>query len=63
MKYKLRLVSELFSDTYKNSSGSEIAVLKISNDVLMTSKEMAKIFSVGIPAVNKNLKKFLTAVS
>lgn len=53
----IRLVSELTGDTYKNTSGSEITVIKVANDILMTSKEMAKMFGVGIPAVNKKLKK------
>ncbi len=53
----IRLVSELTGDTYKNTSGSEITVIKVANDVLMTSKEMAKMFGVGVPAVNKKLKK------
>ncbi|MDR2457608.1 MAG: hypothetical protein LBD41_03915 [Clostridiales Family XIII bacterium] len=61
MSDEIRLVSELTGDTYKNSSGSEIAVIKIANDVLMTSKEMAKMFGVGVPAVNKKLKKIFNS--
>jgi hypothetical protein len=61
MNDEIRLVSELTGDTYKNSSGSEIAIIKIANDVLMTSKEMAKMFGVGIPAVNKKLRKIFNS--
>ena len=57
MNDEVRLVSELTGDTYKNTSGSEITVIKVANDVLMTSKEMAKMFGVGVPAVNKKMKK------
>jgi hypothetical protein len=48
MNDEIRLVSELSGNTYKNSNGSEIAVIKIANDVLMTSKEMAKIYGVKV---------------
>ncbi|MDR1448574.1 MAG: hypothetical protein LBI63_06470 [Candidatus Ancillula sp.] len=54
------MVSELSSGTYKNSGGSEIAVIKIANDVLMTSKEMAKIYGVGIPVISKKLKRIFS---
>jgi len=57
MNDEIRLVSELIGDTYRNTSGSEITVIKVANDVLMTSKEMSKMFGVGVPAVNKKLKK------
>lgn len=53
----IRLISEMSSDTYKNSSGSEISVVKIANDVVMTSKEMAKLFGVSVPTISKKLKK------
>lgn len=60
MNDEIRLVSGLTGDTYKNSSGNEIAVVKISNDVLMASKEMAKMFGVGVPAISKKLKKIFS---
>jgi hypothetical protein len=60
MNDELRLVSELSGDTYKNSADSEIAVIKIANDVLMTSKEMAKIYGVGVPVISKKLKKIFS---
>lgn len=46
----------IHTNTYKNSNGHEIVVTKIANDVAMTSKEMAKMFSVGVPAISKKLK-------
>jgi hypothetical protein len=61
MSDEVRLVSELTGDTYKTSAGSEIAVTKIANDVLMTSNEMAKMFGLGIRAVNKKLKKIFNS--
>jgi hypothetical protein len=60
MNDEIRLVSELSGDTYKNSSGSEIAVIKIGSDVLMTSKEMAKIYGVGVPVISKKLKRIFS---
>lgn len=53
----VRLVSEVSSDTYINSSGLEIAVIKIANDVLMTTKEMSKFYGVSVPTICKKLKK------
>ena len=53
----VRLVSEVSSDTYINSSGSEIAVIKIANDVLMTTKEMSKFYGVSVPTICKKLRK------
>lgn len=53
----VRLVSEVSSDTYINSSGLEIAVIKIANDILMTSKEMSKFYGVSVPTICKKLKK------
>jgi len=38
MSDEIRLVSEMLSDTYKNSNGHEIAVIKIANDIMTTSK-------------------------
>ena len=57
MSDEIRLISEMSSDTYKNGSGSEISVVKIANDVVMTSKEMAKMFGVSVPTISKKLKK------
>ena len=52
----IRLVSELSGDTYRNSTGSEIAVVKIENNILMTAKEIAKLYGVQRPAIYKQLK-------
>lgn len=57
MSNGIRLVSEISSDTYINSNGSEIAVIKIANDVLMTAKEMSKFYGVSVPTICKKLKK------
>lgn len=55
----IRLVSEAVGDTYRNSNGLEIAVIKIANDVLMTSKEMSKLYGVSVPTICKKLKKLV----
>jgi len=60
MSDEIRLVSEMSGDTYKNSNGHEIAVIKIANDVVMTSKEMAKMFGVSIPVISKKLKRIFS---
>lgn len=57
MSNGVRLVSEVSSDTYINSRGSEVAVIKIANDVLMTTKEMSKFYGVSVPTICKKLKK------
>lgn len=57
MRDGVRLVSEVSSDTYIDSNGSEIAVIKIANDVLMTTKEMSKFYGVSVPTICKKLKK------
>lgn len=57
MSDEVRLISEMSSDTYRNSSGSEIAVIKIANDVLMTTKEMSKFYGVSVPTICKKLRK------
>jgi hypothetical protein len=56
MSDEIRLVSELTGDTYKNSAGSEIAVVRLQNNLLMTAKEMARLYGVGRPAIYKQLK-------
>ena len=53
MSDEVRLISEMSSDTYRNSSGSEIAVIKIANDVLMTTK----FYGVSVPTICKKLRK------
>ena len=53
----IRLVSEVVGDTYRNSNGSEVAVIKIANDALMTTKEMSKFYGVSVSTICKKLKK------
>lgn len=43
MNNEIRLIGDATGDTYKNSDGREIVVIKIANDAVMTSKEMAKV--------------------
>ena len=57
MNDRIRLVSETVGDTYRNSNGSEIAVIKIANDVLMTTKEMSKFYGISVSTICKKLKK------
>lgn len=57
MSDEVRLISEMSSNTYRNSSGSEITVIKIANDVLMTTKEMSKFYGVSVPTICKKLRK------
>lgn len=57
MNDRIRLVSETVGDTYRNSNGSEIAVIKIANDVLMTTKEMSKFYGVSVSTISKKLRK------
>lgn len=57
MNDEIRLTSELTSDTYKNSVGFEIAVVKIENNVLITAKEMAKLYGLGRPTITRHLLK------
>jgi hypothetical protein len=58
MNDELRLVSQLSGDTYKNSTGSEIAIVKIENSVLMTTKEIAKLYGVSRAYIAQVLGRF-----
>jgi hypothetical protein len=61
MSDEIRLISEATSGIYKNSVGSQIAVIKIKNIILMTAKEMAKLYEVGRPTITRHLLKlFMT---
>lgn len=46
MSDEIRLISELTTDTYSNSVGNKIAVVKIENNIMMTAKEIAKLYGV-----------------
>lgn len=57
MSDEVRLVSELVPDVYRNSVGSEIAIVKHNMDVVMTAKEIAKLYGVGRPPITRHLLK------
>lgn len=57
MNDDIRLVSELSGDIYKNSIGSDVSIIRITDDVLITSKEMAKMFGVSVSTIHKKLTK------
>ncbi|MDR0980009.1 MAG: hypothetical protein LBM12_02550 [Candidatus Nomurabacteria bacterium] len=61
MNDDIRLISEMSGDTYRNSAGKEVSVIKVTNDILMTTKEMAKFYGVSIPTINKKLKKLFNS--
>lgn len=57
MSDEIRLVSELMGETYRNRAGFEIAVVRLSNNILMTAKEMGKLYGVQRPAIYRQLKR------
>jgi hypothetical protein len=61
MNDELRLISELTAGTYKNSVGSEIAVFKLQENVLMTAREIAKLYGVGRPCITRHIHKLYQA--
>jgi hypothetical protein len=58
MNDETRLVSELTGYTYKNSVGNAISVIKIEKEIVMTAKEISKLY--GVSRVNITMK--LTAL-
>ena len=61
MSDEIRLISQATNDTYKTSVGSEISVIKIKNNILMTTKQMAKLYGVVRPTITRHLLKlFMT---
>lgn len=54
---EVRLQNELTFDEYKNAVGNKIAVARIKNDVLMTAKQIAKLYGVSRPYVSIKLNK------
>lgn len=58
MNDEIRLVSQLSGDTYKNSAGNEIAVVKIENSILITAKEISKLYGVSRAYIAQCLGKF-----
>ncbi len=61
MSNEIRLTSEATQDTYKNSVGSQISVIKIKNNILMTVKEMVKLYGIGRPTITRHLLKLFMA--
>jgi hypothetical protein len=57
MSDEIRLVSELTTDTYSSSVGNKIAVVKLQNIVLMTVKEIAKLYGVSRAYITVKLGK------
>jgi hypothetical protein len=57
MNDELRLQQELVFDTYKTSVGNKIAVLRIEQNVLMTAKEIAKLYGVSVAYIRITLRK------
>lgn len=46
MSDETRLISEFTTDAYSNSVGNKITVVKIENNIMMTAKEIAKLYGV-----------------
>jgi hypothetical protein len=57
MSDETRLISELITNTYSNSVGNKIAVVRIENNVLMTAKEIAKLYGVSRAYITIKLGK------
>jgi hypothetical protein len=57
MSDEIRLTSELTTDTYSNSVGNKITVVKLQNNVLMTAKEIAKLYGVSRPYITMKLRR------
>jgi hypothetical protein len=57
MNDEIRLVSEATKTVYKSSVGSEIELIKINNNLMMTAKKMAELYGVKRPAITRHLLK------
>lgn len=57
MSDEIRLISQATSDTYSNSVGNKISVIKIENNVMMTAKEIAKLYGVSRAYISIKLNK------
>jgi transcription initiation factor TFIIIB Brf1 subunit/transcription initiation factor TFIIB len=55
MSDEIRLTRELTTNTYANVVGNKITVVKIENNVLMTAKEIAKLYGVSRPYITMRL--------
>jgi hypothetical protein len=61
MSDEIRLISQATSDTYQNSVGNKIAVVKIENNMMMTAKEIAKLYGVSRVYITMKLGKLYRA--
>jgi len=57
MSDEVRLVSQATQTTYKSSSGLEIMLVRVGTDLLMTTKEIARLYGVGRPTITRHLLK------
>jgi hypothetical protein len=57
MNDEIRLNQELTFDEYKNPVGSAVTVARLHDDVLITAREMAKLYGVGRPTITRHLLK------
>ena len=57
MSDEIRLISQATSSTYSNSVGNKIAVVEIENNIMMTAKEIAKLYGVSVAYVRISLRK------
>ena len=62
MSDEIRLTSQATGDTYPNSVGNKVAVIKIENNIMMTVKEIAKLYGVSRVYVTQKLKKNSTLI-
>ena len=61
MNDEIRLVSEATQTIYKSSSGLEVMLVRVGTDLLMTTKEIAKLYGVArSTAIRHLLKLFAT---
>jgi hypothetical protein len=61
MSDEIRLISQAAADTYQNSVGNRITVVKIENNVMMTAKEIAKLYGVSRVYITIKLGKLYRA--
>jgi hypothetical protein len=57
MSDEIRLISQMTGSVYENSVGNKISIIKIENNVMMTAKEIAKLYGVSRVYVTQMLQK------
>jgi hypothetical protein len=57
MNDEIRLQNQLTFDTYQNSVGNQIIVAKSQNNVLMTAKQITKLYGVSRPYISIKLRR------